>query len=230
MASYFWEPFIVNKRKLISKVVILPSRPEVGFSFFWKPLVAFKMLGLSGVLKLIHFKVFSKKVILESVCDECVKLTSLDPETLYKEVSKSDFDVLISVGAPVVFRSDLLSLPILCSINIHNGDIRKYRGHFSTFWEIINGEDFLCLTLHEMTIKVDSGFIYDQKFRSKNSFSSFWEIMVWKKKVGGEMLARNLDLLINGVDLHEQCDLHKNLLEPKHYSFPTIRDVLRFRF
>jgi len=121
-----------------------------------------------------------------------------------------------------------LSLPKLCSLNLHNGDIDKYRGHFSTFWEIINKEDYLCVTLHNMTKIVDSGCIYDQEFADKDLFLDFWDVMVWKKIVGGTLLAKNLNILEekNNLDVKKVLNNSKS----KYYSFPVLKDLQFFRF
>lgn len=230
LSSFFWSSFASERKKLITKIILLPSRTDVEFPVIWKPVVAFKLLGLSGISKLIRLKYFGTKVTIESICDEFVTLTSLDPGALHTAVVASDVDVLISVGAPVVFKRDLISIPTICSLNLHNGDIIKYRGHFSTFWEIINKEERFCLTLHEMTSKVDSGVIYDQRFTSKKAAPTFLDVMIWKKTAGGQMLAKTLTLLDNKESLHENLEFDVESSQAKYYPFPTVYDVLKFRF
>lgn len=227
---FFWKSFLEYKEKSISKIIILPSRDEIDFPFLMKPFIALRMLGVLGILKFVHTKIFLRKIKFNMVSEECVFLNSLDLEVLYSEVSQGEVDVLISVGAPVVFDDDLLSLSSICALNIHNGDIKKYRGHFSSFWEIMNKEKESAVTLHEMKRKVDSGAIYDQSFINRLTVSSFWDLMVWKKTKGGEMLAKNLHILEEKKILDEFEVEGRELSESVYYGFPRVADVLRFRF
>ena len=230
LANIFWESFKVERKKPITKIILLPSRTDVDWSVILKPFVAWKLLRLGGIIKLIGLKVFGVSVSIESMCEELVTLTSLDSKSLSREVKKSEVDVLISVGAPIVFKADLLGIPRICSLNLHNGDILKYRGHFSTFWEVMNKEEKFFLTLHEMTSKVDSGVIYDQRFSSKEDTPTFLDLMIWKKSAGGQMLAKNLNLLENVERLGEYTESDAGFCRATYYSFPTIYDVLNFRF
>ena len=230
MASLFWAAFKEKRKILISKIIILPSRKEVDFPLWSKPFIMVKLLGFLGVYKLILYKLLVKKVKITEVCNECVVLNTLDQKKLYRELSRYDIDILISVGASVVFSSDILSLPTYCCLNIHNGNINKFRGHFSTFWEILNKEEECCLTLHEMTSKVDSGEIYEQICLPKKTASSFWEIMIWKKKVGGAILAQALNMLDDLGHIDSKSKMTTSSSEAKYYPFPTIKDVFNFRF
>jgi len=232
LAGSFWGSFLTEADRLITKIIILPSRDELDFPRLWKPLIAFRILGFRGFLKMVHFKLFNSSVSLELFCEELVELKSLSAEELYKEVSSSDVDVLISVGAPIVLKPNLLALPKLFSCNLHNGDIKNYRGHFSTFWEIVNKEVELYINLHKMTAKVDSGCIYAQMSARKNSFSNFFDVMIWKKATGGKMLASMLNRLeINKGSVEKQIENANNqITNSKYYPFPSARDVLEFRF
>lgn len=227
---FFWESFLEHRKNSISKIILLPSRGEVDFPIILKPLIAFRLLGILGIFKFGYKKIFSRKIRFDIISEECVVLNTLDSEILYNEVSRSNVDVLISVGAPVVFKDDLLSLPSICALNIHNGDIKRYRGHFSTFWEIINQEKKSVITIHEMTRKVDTGTIYDQSFIYRSMVASFWDLMVWKKIKGGEMLAKRLFTIENLEILKASKKNVKMNIKAKYYQFPKIKDVLKFRF
>ena len=134
------------------------------------------------------------------------------------------------MGDPVVFSSNILSLPAYCCLNVHNGNINKFRGHFSTFWEIFNKEEEFCITLHEMTSKVDSGEIYEQVCLPKTNASSFWEIMMWKKKFGGAILAQALNMIDDLGHINSKSKITISSSEAKYYPFPTIKAVFNFRF
>ena len=54
--------------------------------------------------------------------------------------------------------------------------------------------------------------------------------MIWKKAAGGQMLAKNLNLLDNVERLGEYTESDAGFCRATYYSFPTIYDVLKFRF
>ena len=203
LAGVFWKYFIKKRTKLIDKIIVLPSRNEIDFPKFFKPFIAIKMLGIRGLYKFVLYKLSHSKFSLSSVCDDLVSFNHFNYEKIFNEVKISKCDILISVGAPILFKPDLLSTPKYYALNLHNGDILKYRGHFSSFWEIFNKENELTLTLHEMN---------------------------WKKKAGGSMLAENLNLLENnGMKFNQMISKH-DLKNAKYYPFPKLQDVLNFDF
>ena len=230
LADVFWEYFTKKRTKLLDKIIVLPSRNEIDFPKFFKPFIAIKMLGIKGLYKFVLYKLSHSKFPLSSVCVDLVSFNHLDYEKIFNEVKISKCDILISVGAPILFKPDLLSIPKCYSLNLHNGDILKYRGHFSTFWEIFNKENELTLTLHEMSEIADSGNIYDQVRINKNLFKTFWDLMYWKKKAGGSMLAENLNFLENNEIKFNQVMSKHDLKNAKHYPFPKLQDVLNFNF
>src|SRR3954452_9558751 len=68
-------------------------------------------------------------------------------------------DVIVSVAAPEIFRSESLRIPRLSCINIHSGRLPVYRGMMPTFWQMMKGEREITVRVHEMAEVLDGGRI-----------------------------------------------------------------------
>lgn len=71
-------------------------------------------------------------------------------------------DLGILYGTNIV-RERVFNTPRLGSINIHQGLAPLYRGGPTVFWELLNGEKEVGITVHFVAAKVDTGDIVLQK-------------------------------------------------------------------
>ena len=71
-------------------------------------------------------------------------------------------DLGILYGTNIV-RESVFGVPRLGSINIHQGLAPLYRGGPTVFWELLNGEKEVGITVHFVAAKVDTGDIVLQK-------------------------------------------------------------------
>ena len=71
-------------------------------------------------------------------------------------------DLGILYGTNIV-RESVFGVPKLGSINIHQGLAPLYRGGPTVFWELLNGEKEVGITVHFVAAKVDTGDIVLQK-------------------------------------------------------------------
>ena len=67
---------------------------------------------------------------------------------------KIDLGVVIGTG---IIKKKIYSLFQKGMINIHRGDIPKYRGGPPCFWELFQGEKHIGITVHKITKKLDAG-------------------------------------------------------------------------
>ncbi len=74
----------------------------------------------------------------------------------------ADADLGILYGTNIV-RESVFGIPRLGSINIHQGLAPLYRGGPTVFWEMLNGEKEVGITVHFVVAKVDTGDIVLQK-------------------------------------------------------------------
>ncbi|WP_037319612.1 formyltransferase family protein [Salegentibacter sp. Hel_I_6] len=111
----------------------------------------------------------------------CVGLQKVISDELYREYTQyiseteifTDFKEEKALKYLESFKIDLLIncfcnfkfiklLEIYKILNIHLSELPKYRGRHPLHWALINGEEYLGVSIHKMTPKFDGGDIYWQ--------------------------------------------------------------------
>lgn len=67
------------------------------------------------------------------------------------------------VAGTYLLREPVFSIPRLGSINLHSGKAPEYRGSAPAFWEMMNGEREVGVTIHRVTAGLDAGHILRQE-------------------------------------------------------------------
>jgi methionyl-tRNA formyltransferase len=89
-----------------------------------------------------------------------------------RDVSSRDFlgeiaalqpDLLLSVAYDRILKRPLLALPSGGSVNFHAGKLPAYRGRNVVNWAIINGEQEIGLTAHQIDEGIDTGAVLLQR-------------------------------------------------------------------
>jgi len=71
-------------------------------------------------------------------------------------------DLIFVTGFPWRLPAELVSLPRLGSINTHPAALPRYRGPNPVFWQMMNGEREVGMTIHRMDTEFDTGPILAQ--------------------------------------------------------------------
>jgi methionyl-tRNA formyltransferase len=71
-------------------------------------------------------------------------------------------DLIFVTGFPWRLPAELVALPRLGSINTHPAALPKYRGPNPVFWQMMNGESEVGMTIHRMDTEFDTGPILAQ--------------------------------------------------------------------
>jgi methionyl-tRNA formyltransferase len=132
-------------------------------------------------------------------------------------------DWIVSIAASEKFKKELLEIPKCGAINIHSGKLPGYRGMMPTFWQLLNGEKSITVTVHHMSEKFDEGKIVAEYPMDVRGGESLHDLIVRSKVEGGKFLATTLGIL------HEDPTLHTvQEGEAGYYSFPGKSDVRKF--
>ena len=104
-------------------------------------------------------------VIITEFCSihgtKLLDVPNINEEEAINEIRKFDVDLLLSMNCKQIFKSELLSLPRLGSVNIHNGLLPRQRGGGGAYVGLINGET--CgTTAHFIDEGIDDGDIIEQ--------------------------------------------------------------------
>lgn len=154
-----------------------------------------------------------------------VPTTSVNNSSYIEIVKQLNPDVIASVAAPEVFKKPILNVPTLKCINIHSGRLPVYRGMMPNFWQLLNGEPYATITIHEMAEKLDAGgIIATKEFELKQS-DSLDRVIVGTKQAGARLMN---EVLSNFYSMSEQITA-LDMSDASYFSFPTSTDVRALR-
>lgn len=91
------------------------------------------------------------------------KKTSFEYSSFYSKLMNLGIDLLFSNSYSMKIHRDVLNLVRNNAINIHESLLPKNRGFNPTQWAIIKGEKETGVTMHYMSVDIDSGDIIAQK-------------------------------------------------------------------
>ena len=91
-----------------------------------------------------------------------IKVDNYHTAESISSIRGSEADLGILYGTNIV-KESVFSIPRFGSINIHQGLAPHYRGGPTVFWELLNGEDSVGITVHFVAAKVDTGDIILQE-------------------------------------------------------------------
>ena len=142
-----------------------------------------------------------------------------------RRVAKLTPDVIVSIAAPEIFKTALLSMPRLGCLNIHSGRLPAYRGMMPVFWQLRNGEPVAVVTVHKMVEAVDKGRVLDVVEVPLRKHDRLGRAIVACKRAGATLLVDALDRLRGGcVQFHDY-----GFSDDCYRSFPRPEDVQAFR-
>lgn len=145
------------------------------------------------------------------------------PESV-EEFLIEETDLLFRDGFGVL-KGELLTNIKHGVISYHGGDIREYRGRPAGFWEFLNDEDTMGVTIQKLNQKLDGGQIV--------AFDSFSidELRTWRD-VKKKIYKREIPLLKKAVRNLENPDFEPNFPEQLGtvYTIPDSLDTIRFLF
>jgi methionyl-tRNA formyltransferase len=152
-------------------------------------------------------------------------LPTINDAAYLETLVERDVDVLLSVAAPEIFRSEALGAAPLV-LNVHNGRLPDYRGMMPTFWALLDGADRVVVTVHEMAERLDTGAVLAEFEVPVAPGDSAFDVSRNAKAVAGREVAALLSCA--GTERWPRA----RRIEPcgdRYHSFPTRRDARRLR-
>ena len=143
----------------------------------------------------------------------------------FQKYLRENVDVLISVACPKILKKATLNSPRLTCLNYHTGALPKYRGRQPLFWALLNGEEQVGVTIHEMAMGLDAGDIVVQEMVDVKGVTSLHEMYQRTIAVGPSLLVEALRKIVAGDSTRIENDDGK----ASKYKFPTREDGLVFR-
>lgn len=104
-------------------------------------------------------------------------------------------DVGISMNCTSILNEEFLNSFKFGVFNAHPGDLPKYKGNACPNWAILNGEERIALTVHQMNTLLDDGPIAEKKFFLLEQNKDVEDFYYWMSTTVPEMFS-NLVLRI----------------------------------
>lgn len=190
---------------------------ESGFLFFTRKVLrkitSLRYLGEKiGFLKLSFPHDLPEVEILAKENNiEIISFENFNDNNFITWVNQESFDLLVLAGTPVI-KKNVYSSAKYGAVNIHLGEIPKFRGLDAVFWSILEKKK-LYITSHYINEKIDLGVIikkkeveYDQK--------SVEEIMYDCNNVSGQLIVDTLGKITkehNGFEVIDHGKYHGQL-------------------
>lgn len=166
---------------------------------------------------------------IAQVCDHhhipFLSCGNVNAEEFLGTIRKLDLDLIVSVAAPQIFKEQLIRVPKQGCINIHNSKLPKYRGMMPNFWQMLNGEKAVGITVHRINLGIDDGEILLQKEESIRQGETLDSLIRRTKKLGAHLMSEAIQL----VKLDKVRPLPNPSSASSYYSFPSPRDVKEFK-
>ena len=134
-------------------------------------------------------------------------------------------DVIVSVAAPEIFKEELLASARIGCVNLHSGRLPKYRGMMPTFWQMLNSEPHITVTVHEMAPKLDAGAVLGTVEHPIHANDRLARLMIEGKREGARLLIRVLRELKAGTARPQQLDM----ANASYFSFPGREEARELR-
>ncbi len=141
------------------------------------------------------------------------------------QVQRADPHLLVSVAANQVFRAPLLAVPSLAAVNLHSSLLPRYRGLDGLFWALVNGEDEVGVTLHEMSEAIDAGGVVGQRALPAPPGATLHDLYLAAMQTGAALLAEAADAYAAGAVTLAFNDPGAG----SYHSWPTREAARRFR-
>jgi len=237
----FFDEFFSHYKSLDEIKAIVISKPMGKKSFFDLAKQMYSFYGLVDFVrvgsKFVFYKLMSRRKLTKpksatiprtySVKQtaqlygiEVIEHTDLNSDDFLSLIKQYEADLFISVASPIIFKKDLINMPNLDCINIHNAPLPKYRGMLPNFWQLYHGEKEAGITIHRINDGIDAGDIVEQRFVPIEETDSLDNLIVKTKHLGAHLMLEAIEKLRKGIVSSREM--------PKggsYFRFPTRKDV-----
>lgn len=223
--KYF--PAAKNAEYNISAITILAP-----FNKRSKIALAKQMYGFYGPLNfllmgfLYMFKKYSGRTIEGLSRKYGIKLMlahNVNNQEYVNEIKLKKIDIIVSIAAPQIFKSNILNSVKYGCINSHSSLLPENRGMMPVFWGMYKREENIGVTIHYMNEKLDKGDIIKQEKVPVDS-RSLNEMIMKTKRISARLVHEALNEIRNGKS--------RSVSMPKggsYQTFPTPDEVKEFR-
>jgi methionyl-tRNA formyltransferase len=125
----------------------------------------------------------TKDDTLKKYADKCqidyLFPVNINSDDFIKKVKTYDCDLFVSMSFNQIFKTEIINVPKLKTINCHAGKLPFYRGRNILNWALINDEKDFGITVHYIDEGIDTGDIILQRefpISDKDNYGSLLQI------------------------------------------------------
>ena len=132
-----------------------------------------------------------------------IELDSFDNNS-FKKLESLKVDIFIVVAFRIL-PEKFLSIPNICSINLHGSILPQYRGAAPIQWALMNGDKVTGVSVFKIEKRVDSGKVISQKQIIIEDSDNFYSLSEKLSNLGAEILIDALNKFQeNRIEYKEQ--------------------------
>lgn len=169
-------------------------------------------------------KTYTIKQLATSYGIDIIERSDLNDPSFLKEIRRYDADLFISVASPIIFKKELIDMPRLGCINIHNAPLPKYRGMLPNFWQLYHNEKESGITVHRINTGIDTGDIIAQRFVPIQPEETLHSLILKTKRQGARIMIDVIDDFRN-----ERIQSVKMSGAGSYFTFPSRKEVLELK-
>ena len=159
---------------------------RVGFQYAYVKVMGKKKIERSGNGSIP--KTYTVQQLASAYGLDVIERSDLNSRDFQHLIRQYDADLFISVASSIIFKKDLINIPKLDSINIHNAPLPNYRGMLPNFWQLYHGEKNAGITVHRIEEGIDTGDIVSQQSVPIEPDESLDDLIIKTKKEDAKIL------------------------------------------
>lgn len=145
-------------------------------------------LTVSQVVAPENYEIEEMKILCKKHDIPIINFRSAD--YLMNKIKKTNPNLIIIASFPKILPREIIFYPKFGTINVHTGELPKYRGYHPLNWAIIRDEKRVGVTVHYVGEKVDSGDILAQKtivLKNEDTINTIKESLT---RIGADLLVQ----------------------------------------
>ncbi len=141
------------------------------------------------------------KSLAEKISAEYIYTTNINDKEIIREIRDANCDIGISENYINIISSNVIDCFKYGILNLHGGDLPRYKGNACQAWAIINGEDKIGLSIHKMEgDKLDCGDIIAKEFFPIDINTKVGEVYDWIEGISPNLTLKVLEKLKKDPD------------------------------
>tara|TARA_Y100001970_G_scaffold113390_1_gene141378 strand:- start:454 stop:1212 length:759 start_codon:yes stop_codon:yes gene_type:complete len=224
--------FIERYKKDISKIYISRSLFDIkkvikNLNFLVKNSYPFciKFKDLFSYLRWKHINFKNKSTLdyYNNIGIDTSYVDDINSDVFIEELNSLKPDIVLFNPFDKIAKQNFLSIPSIGAYNVHLGKIPEYRGGFSSFWVLRNGDTTSGITIHELTTKIDKGNIIEE-LRFEHDCKSMKKLMDKTSFLASNLVVNFLEKIYNNdksfISVNDRID--------RYYMYPSYGDFNEF--